>query len=824
VNANASATLFGKGIVSILEAEARLKGFSEESLAGGFGRLVTVTHDSAKAYKDLGLAEDIARARGKDVETVSLAIAKAEGGQVTQLQRLIGVTPKYASEVAALTKQHEFLVNSGVKFSAVATEQYKQQLALAAATDATTKKTAIFALIQQQFGGIATHSGTAAAAMARFHVILHQVSVQVGEVLLPYLSAAATSLGHWLEKVRESGSAAAQAKQIMSGLSTVFSDISTVAHLVGPPLGLIAHALERIASVGGSEILGVAVAVKALGFGSSLAAAATTRLATVSAVYRGESVATRAAKVTDAEATVALTAALTANTAAMIGNAEGASVAAGAQLRLAGASATAAGALASEDVAMAAGNVARIGTASTGAAAGVGRLGTALVGMAGGPMNVFILAATSAALALRHFQQEAKAAMDVADEANSHVGTKNAAALSFYAERVKALMDQRNLDRKTAKEQAEKDTFAHTGIHVGAASETVAKALGQDTSASDAAKATSNKAALAAVVASVKEAKQTLASAVETLATAEQGLADAIRSGHQQIHDSIEGAMSNLASIGDTLASTIQEFLDKMGTGSGVADPKSAAFKRLRDEIASGHAAPGAARAASELANQIQQNQAVASQQGSTVKRHIADLVAEFNNGSITLETFNKRIAGELAKDGITYGKAGKILGIAFADGFKAQAQGLKDQAGAIAATPKGLRAGLTGQEPNIVKPLETIRQVGEQIAAAQRAVRHATLDVKAAQKTLANLEIAHHRLMLHQGQQHLAVDTKSERHLKYLADATKRKEAADRKLAAEAKARDPIAAHGRDDSRLNGRRSSPLEIHGIRPTPVGGP
>ena len=55
-NAGAANTLYGQTIEAVLQKEGRLKGFSEEDLASGFLRLVSVTKDSAKAFKDLGLA------------------------------------------------------------------------------------------------------------------------------------------------------------------------------------------------------------------------------------------------------------------------------------------------------------------------------------------------------------------------------------------------------------------------------------------------------------------------------------------------------------------------------------------------------------------------------------------------------------------------------------------------------------------------------------------------------------------------------------------------------------------------------------------------
>jgi hypothetical protein len=61
---------------------------SDDALRPAFTRLVTATKDAAEAQDLLSLALDISAGTGRDLESVSLALAKAATGQTTALRRL----------------------------------------------------------------------------------------------------------------------------------------------------------------------------------------------------------------------------------------------------------------------------------------------------------------------------------------------------------------------------------------------------------------------------------------------------------------------------------------------------------------------------------------------------------------------------------------------------------------------------------------------------------------------------------------------------------------------------------------------------------------
>lgn len=100
-NTGAEAELFGRSISDILTEMAFATGFTDEELAAGFSRIVTVTRDSEKAIRDVEIAMDVARQTGRSFESVALAIARAEGGTVTSLQRLGVVLPAHIKDLKA---------------------------------------------------------------------------------------------------------------------------------------------------------------------------------------------------------------------------------------------------------------------------------------------------------------------------------------------------------------------------------------------------------------------------------------------------------------------------------------------------------------------------------------------------------------------------------------------------------------------------------------------------------------------------------------------------------------------------------------------------
>ena len=75
-------------VQNFIDALARETGVADSSLRPAFQKLVTATGDVALSQKNLQLAMDISAGTGKDLEAVSLALAKAFSGSTTSLGKL----------------------------------------------------------------------------------------------------------------------------------------------------------------------------------------------------------------------------------------------------------------------------------------------------------------------------------------------------------------------------------------------------------------------------------------------------------------------------------------------------------------------------------------------------------------------------------------------------------------------------------------------------------------------------------------------------------------------------------------------------------------
>ena len=199
-NAGASNELYGKSIESVLKSQSRLKGFSDTELASAFVRLVSATKNSEQAYKDLGLAEDVARARHIGVEQAALAVSKAEQGSATALQRLGIVVPQVTAAVDAVKAKREAAVIAGAKFTESEKAQWAAAILTAQAQDKQATRLQALNVIQERFGGsAATFANTSAGQFARLAQDLEQFKEALGTSALPVLATGAEDAGKALQ-------------------------------------------------------------------------------------------------------------------------------------------------------------------------------------------------------------------------------------------------------------------------------------------------------------------------------------------------------------------------------------------------------------------------------------------------------------------------------------------------------------------------------------------------------------------------------------------------------------------------------------------------
>ena len=141
-------------------------GIADDDLRPALANLVRGTKDIEKAQEGLSLAMDISTATGKDLATVSDALAKAYGGNMKGLKAL-------SPEMAALIKDGADL-------------------------------NTVMDVLGGTFGGAtATAAGTAEGQMKRFGIAIAEAKENIGAALIPVIEKALpllTALGAWAQE------------------------------------------------------------------------------------------------------------------------------------------------------------------------------------------------------------------------------------------------------------------------------------------------------------------------------------------------------------------------------------------------------------------------------------------------------------------------------------------------------------------------------------------------------------------------------------------------------------------------------------------------
>ena len=142
-----------KGVEAFITAAGKQKGFTDDELRPSMAGLVRATMSIEEAQKAANLSMDIAAAKGISLETVTKAMEKAYGGNMTAL--------------AKLSPELRQMIKDGASMEEVMAE------------------------MAVTFGGAATDSAnTAAGSMKRLGVALGEAKEGVGAALLPILEKA----------------------------------------------------------------------------------------------------------------------------------------------------------------------------------------------------------------------------------------------------------------------------------------------------------------------------------------------------------------------------------------------------------------------------------------------------------------------------------------------------------------------------------------------------------------------------------------------------------------------------------------------------------
>lgn len=187
-----------KSVEQIISKMALATGIADDKLRPAYQKLITATGDVERANKLLAVATDASAATGKDLESVAVALAKAENGQYAALKKLgipmgENITAlqdqlKFSKAVAkAQTEYNYALENEGPKEQAKALEKLEE--AQAKLNDVTKAGADYVTDIDAKFKGAAeTAANTTAGRFERLKVTMGEIAETAGSALLPALN------------------------------------------------------------------------------------------------------------------------------------------------------------------------------------------------------------------------------------------------------------------------------------------------------------------------------------------------------------------------------------------------------------------------------------------------------------------------------------------------------------------------------------------------------------------------------------------------------------------------------------------------------------
>jgi hypothetical protein len=194
-----------------ISVQGKVLGFTDDELRPVMGRLVKATGDVTKAQELAAQAMDISTASGQPLETVTKALEKAYGGNMTALQKL---APEYRD-----------MIKDGATFEEV------------------------MALMAQTTGGAASDAAnTAQGKFERLGIALSETKESIGAALLPAIEAVLPFLvrmGDW----------AAEHPEILLAIGVAIATIAAAIVAVNIAMALNPFSLIAIAVVGLGALL-----------------------------------------------------------------------------------------------------------------------------------------------------------------------------------------------------------------------------------------------------------------------------------------------------------------------------------------------------------------------------------------------------------------------------------------------------------------------------------------------------------------------------------------------------------------------------------------
>lgn len=200
-----------KSVEASISAMSTQLGIADDELRPAFANLVRSTKDVERAQKLMAVAADIAAQTGKPLETVTIALAKAEQGQYAALKKLgapLGENTQALIDQAKAQKvvlkaqaNYDQAVNGGAtaKEQAKALEKLKE--AQQRLNDVTVPGADYADDLTKAFGGAAQNAAnTAEGQFKRLSITLAETKETIGAALLPIIEKilpVLTRFGNW---------------------------------------------------------------------------------------------------------------------------------------------------------------------------------------------------------------------------------------------------------------------------------------------------------------------------------------------------------------------------------------------------------------------------------------------------------------------------------------------------------------------------------------------------------------------------------------------------------------------------------------------------
>lgn len=236
------------GVTNYIDSLQRATGVSEDQLRPAFQKLLLVLGNVSQAQSALSLAMDISAGTGKDLNAVSMALAKGYSGQTTALSRLGAGLDKAllkSGDMEAITAQLSKLFAGQAQ---VAVKTYAGQIAILGVAAAEASETIGFALVDS-LAKLSGDDGVKGLAMQMEALALANADVLVGFTdilakfrimkdskpskgsildLIPIVGPALTSiLRSRGERVRAAKTARSEANPFDRGLNNRALDLAT---------------------------------------------------------------------------------------------------------------------------------------------------------------------------------------------------------------------------------------------------------------------------------------------------------------------------------------------------------------------------------------------------------------------------------------------------------------------------------------------------------------------------------------------------------------------------------------------------------------------